>query len=48
VIDSTIIKAHRAAAGAKKGALDQAIGRSRGRRSTKIHALTTAAAVHCA
>ena len=38
LIDSTIVKAHRAASGAKGGA-DQAIGISRGGRSTKIHAV---------
>ena len=39
-IDSTYIKAHRSAAGAKRGAFHHAIGRSRGGRTTKIHALT--------
>lgn len=39
-IDSMHIKAHRSAVGAKGGALAQAIGRSRGGRTTKVHALT--------
>jgi transposase len=38
-IDSTYIKAHRSAAGAK-GVFNNAIGRSRGGQTTKIHALT--------
>ena len=38
LIDSTIVKAHRAAA-AQKGEQKQAIGISRGGRSTKIHAI---------
>ena len=38
IVDSTIVRAHQHAAGAKKGGLrDQAIGRSRGGLSTKIH-----------
>src|SRR2546429_4002467 len=38
IVDSTIVRAHQHAAGAKKeGAEDQAIGRSRGGLSTKIH-----------
>src|ERR1700692_4278630 len=37
LIDSTIVKAHRAASGTKGG--NQAIGISRGGRSTKIHAV---------
>src|ERR1035437_2344399 len=38
IIDSTIVRAHQHAAGAKKGGSeDQAIGRSRGGLSTKIH-----------
>jgi transposase len=37
IVDSTIIRAHQHAAGAKKGAEDQALGRSRGGLSTKIH-----------
>jgi len=39
-IDSSSIKAQRCAFGGKRGRLDQAIGRSRGGWSTKIHALT--------
>ena len=39
-MDSTHIKAHRSAAGAKGGISHHAIGRSRGGRTTKIHALT--------
>lgn len=38
-IDSTTSKAHRCSAGGKGGADTQAIGRSRGGRSTKIHAV---------
>ncbi|WP_247497351.1 IS5 family transposase [Bradyrhizobium sp. 149] len=38
-VASTYIKAHRSAAGAK-GAFNNAIGRSRGGQTTKIHALT--------
>lgn len=41
-VDATHIKAHRSAAGAKGGDYAQAIGRSRGGRPTKIHALTDA------
>ncbi|MCZ8546384.1 IS5 family transposase [Mesorhizobium qingshengii] len=37
IIDSTIVRAHQHAAGAKKGSEDQALGRSRGGLSTKIH-----------
>jgi transposase len=37
IVDSTIVRAHQHAAGAKKGAEDQALGRSRGGLSTKIH-----------
>ncbi|QOZ23810.1 IS5 family transposase [Bradyrhizobium sp. CCBAU 51753] len=37
IVDSTIVRAHQHAAGAKKGSEDQAIGRSRGGLSTKIH-----------
>jgi Transposase DDE domain len=38
IVDSTIVRAHQHAAGAKKGGSeDQAIGRSRGGLSTKIH-----------
>jgi hypothetical protein len=39
LIDSTAVKAHRCAAGGKGGEQSQAIGRSRGGRTTKIHAL---------
>ena len=40
MIDSTIVRAHQHSAGAKKSrGEDQAIGRSRGGLSTKIHAL---------
>jgi hypothetical protein len=39
-IDSTSIKVQRSAAGGKGGAHKQAIGRSRGGRTTKIHAIT--------
>jgi transposase len=38
-IDSTTSKAHRCAAGGKGGANKKAIGRSRGGRTTKIHAV---------
>ena len=38
LIDSTVVKAHRAASGAK-GGKNQAIGVSRGGRTTKIHAV---------
>jgi transposase len=38
ILDSTIVRAHQHAAGARKAAGDQAIGRSRGGLSTKIHA----------
>ena len=41
-IDSTHIKAHRSAAGAKGGAFVQAIGNSRGGRTTQIHAVADA------
>ena len=37
LIDSSAVKAHRSASGGK-GELNQAIGRSRGGRTTKIHA----------
>ncbi|MCT4496180.1 IS5 family transposase [Bosea minatitlanensis] len=37
IVDSTIIRAHQHASGGKKGAEDQALGRSRGGLSTKIH-----------
>src|SRR5882724_2780185 len=39
MIDSTTVKAHRAAAGAEGGESKQAIGISRGGRTSKIHAL---------
>jgi transposase len=43
MIDSTHVKAHRSASGARKrGEQKQAIGRSRGGRNTKIHALADA------
>src|SRR3954471_19224454 len=43
MIDSTIVRAHQHSAGArKKGGEDQAIGRSRGGLSTKIHATVDA------
>ena len=38
IIDSTIVRAHQHAAGAKRGSEDEAIGRSRGGLSTKISA----------
>lgn len=40
LINSAAVRAHRSAAGGKKGKLNQAIGRSRGGRTTKINALT--------
>lgn len=42
MIDSTHIKAHRSASGGKGGEQKQAIGRSRGGRNTKIHAVADA------
>jgi transposase len=42
MIDSTIVRAHQHSAGAQKSGEDQAIGRSRGGLSTKIHALVDA------
>ena len=39
MLDSTHAKAHRCAAGGRRGALPQAIGRSRGGRTTKLRAL---------
>ena len=39
MIDSTHVKAHRSASGGKGGEQNQAIGRSRGGRNTKIHAI---------
>jgi transposase len=41
-IDSTVIRVHQHAAGARKKEGDQAIGRSRGGLTTKIHALVEA------
>ncbi len=38
--DSSAVRAHRCASGGKRGERNQAIGRSRGGRTTKIHALT--------
>ena len=38
MIDSTIVRAHQHSAGAQKTGEDQAIGRSRGGLSTKVHA----------
>ena len=43
MIDSTIIRAHRCAAGKKTEEQNQALGRSRGRFSTKIHVRCNAA-----
>jgi transposase len=40
LVDSSAVEAHRFAAGGKGGERSQAIGRSRGGRTTKIHALT--------
>ncbi len=37
IVDSTIVRAHQHAPGRKRGSDDQAIGRSRGGLSTKIH-----------
>jgi len=42
-IDSTAVKAHRCAAGGKGGATEQHIGRSRGGRTTKVHAVADGA-----
>ncbi|HEU5443949.1 MAG TPA: IS5 family transposase [Pseudolabrys sp.] len=42
MIDSTHVKAHRSASGGKGGSRKQAIGRSRGGRNTKIHAIADA------
>nr|WP_183148256.1 IS5 family transposase [Denitratisoma oestradiolicum] len=41
-IDSTVVRAHQHSAGAKKNGGDQAIGRSRGGLTTKIHACVDA------
>ena len=42
LIDSSMVKAHRAAAGAEGGEAKQAVGISRGGRTSKIHALCDA------
>jgi transposase len=42
MIDSTVVRAHQHSAGAKKADGDQAIGRSKGGLTTKIHALVDA------
>ena len=42
MLDATIVRAHQHSAGAKKSGEDQAIGRSRGGLTTKIHALVDA------
>ena len=42
MIDLTHVKAHRSASGGEGGEQNQAIGRSRGGRNTKIHAITDA------
>jgi len=42
MLDSTIVRAHQHSAGARKSDGDQAIGRSKGGLSTKIHALVDA------
>jgi transposase len=42
MIDSTIVRAHQHSAGALKKIEDQALSRSRGGLSTKIHALVDA------
>ena len=42
MIDSTIVRAHQHSAGAPKKDDDQAIGRSKGGLSTKVHALVNA------
>lgn len=42
MIDSSVVRAHQHAAGAKGGQLNQALGRSRGGFSTKIHAVVDA------
>jgi hypothetical protein len=38
-IDSTCIKVHRTAGGAKRGALANGIGQTRGRQNSKVHAI---------
>ena len=40
LIDSSAVRAHRSASGGKRGEKTQGIGRSRGGRTTKIHAIT--------
>lgn len=40
LLDSTHVKAHRCSAGGKRRARNQAIGRSRGGRTTKLHAIS--------
>ncbi len=42
MVDSTVIRAHHCAAGARGGTQNQALGRSRGGFSTEIHARTNA------
>src|SRR5580658_211132 len=42
MIDSTIVRAHQHSAGPKKDGEDEAVGRSRGGLSTKIHTLVDA------
>jgi hypothetical protein len=42
MVDSTVIRAHHCAAGARGGIQNQPFGRSRGGFSTKIHARTNA------
>ena len=39
MIDSSHVKAHRSAAGGKRGEWEQAVGRSRGGRTSKVHGL---------
>ena len=47
LIDSTAVKAHRCAAGGKGGEQTQAIGRSRGGRTTKISTLPNGSSARC-
>ena len=42
MLDSTVVRAHACAAGAKKSEGEQALGRSRGGFSTKLHGLADA------
>ncbi|RTQ44492.1 IS5 family transposase, partial [Hymenobacter gummosus] len=42
LVDSTTVKAHRAASGQKSTAADEALGRSRGGLTTKLHAVVDA------